>query len=289
MHLLDPRLPVLLDALGIPPVIPFIVQQRPSVINTLASGTNSVRARHRPNRPADIVLQSEILDAVHQCVIEQGRVLRPAELGHDNRHLAHGIGTVVDDVASFGLVDAEGIEAIAVQLSFDDVAVTRVLVLGHGVHVQFVEDLVRPRVLVKVEDDGVQAIAVADGIALVARCDVQVQARSHGGEVLVELHAGPGDEDVRVHFVDGVCSGGVVADEVGPVVAELSIIEGAAEFVAEGHRDDVGVTFGPVCDVAKTSVPVLDVEFEVAEPGVAVCRWWLVDDTRVITLADTYR
>ena len=154
---------------------------------------------------------------------------------------------------------------------------------------QFVEDLVSPRVLSKIKHLRFQAVAVADGVALVARRDVQVQARGHGGEVLVELHSGPGDEDVRVHFVDGVCGGCVVADEVGPVVAESGVVEGATELVAQGHRDDVRVAFGPVGDVAEASVPVFDVEFEVAEPGVAICVWWSVGDYMEVTFADTYR
>jgi hypothetical protein len=152
-----------------------------------------------------------------------------------NSVMTTGIGAVVDDIAGIGLLDAEGVKAVAVQLGLDYIAVVRILILRHGVHVQFVEDLVSPGVRVKIEHLRFQAIAVADGVALVARCDVQVQAGRHGGEVLVKLHAGPGDEDVGVYFVDGVCGGGVVADEVGPVVTKGGVVEGAAELVAEGH------------------------------------------------------
>jgi hypothetical protein len=235
VHLLNPRLPVLLDSLRIPPLIPLMVEQRPSIINVLASRTDPVGTSQRPNRPADIVLKREILDAAHQGVVQKRRILRPAELRHDDRHSAHSIGAVVDDIAGCGLVDAEGVEAVAVQLRFDDGAVVRVLVLRHGIHVQFVEDLVGPGVRIKIENFRFQAVAVADGVALVARRDVQVQTRGYGGEVLVELHTGPGDKDIWIHFVDGVCGGGVVADEVGPVVAEGGVVEGAAEFVAQGH------------------------------------------------------
>jgi hypothetical protein len=35
--------------------------------------------------------------------------------------------------------------------------------------------------------------------------------------------------------VDRVGGGGVVADEVGPVVAKGGVVEGAAELVAKGH------------------------------------------------------
>jgi hypothetical protein len=235
MHLLNPRLPVLLDSLRIPPVVKLMVEQRPSIVNILTSRTDPVRTSQRPNRPADIMLQSEVLDAVHQSVVQESHILRPAELGHDDRHLAHGVGAVVDDVAGCGLFDAEGVEAVAVQLRFDDGTVVCVLVFGHGVHVQFVEDFVGPGVRVEVEDFWFQAVAVADGVTLVARRDVQVQARGYGGEVLVELHSGPGDEDVWVYFVDGVGGRGVVADEVGPVVAEGGVVERAAELVAQGH------------------------------------------------------
>jgi hypothetical protein len=43
--------------------------------------------------------------------------------------------------------------------------------------VQLVDNLVSPGVILKVEDDRVAAQAVADYIALVARCGVEVEAR----------------------------------------------------------------------------------------------------------------
>jgi hypothetical protein len=42
----------------------------------------------------------------------------------------------------------------------------------------------------------------------------------------------------------------------------------------KGHGDDVGVALGPVGHVAKTSDPLLGVELDIAEPGVAIWNGW---------------
>jgi hypothetical protein len=192
--------------------------------------------------------------------------LSPSELSHDDWNLADGIRTVVNDVASFRLRHAESVEAVAVKLCFDDITVAGILILRHRVHVKLVEDLVGPRVLREIEDDRITTVSVTNSVALVARSDVEVESRSYSGQILVELHARPRNEDVGVDFVDRVSRCSVVADEVDPVVAKSGVVERTAELVVKGHRDNVGVALGPVRHVTKTSDPVLGIELDIAEP-----------------------
>lgn len=76
---------------------------------------------------------------------------------------------------------------------------------------EFPDDLVAPRVRSEVENQRVPAPGVSDRGALVARGREQIRPRGQGRQVLVVLHAAPGDQEVRVRGVDGVRAGAHVA------------------------------------------------------------------------------
>lgn len=78
-------------------------------------------------------------------------------------------------VTRCGRIDAEGVEAVAVELRLDDRAVVGVEVLGHAVEVEFVDDFVGPGVSLEVENDGFTTVTVANGVAFVAGRCVEVE------------------------------------------------------------------------------------------------------------------
>lgn len=192
------------------------------------------------------------------------------ELGEDDGREPLRGRAVVGDVARGGRVDAQRVEAVAVQPGLDNGAVARVQVIGHGVQVQLPDDLVGERVAVEVKVDGVTAEGVADGVALVARGRQDILARRQGREVFVELHARPGDEQVGVGVVDGGGGAAHVANHGVPVVVQVRHVPRGAQLVAQRHGDDVGVVLGPVGDVGQAALPVGRVEVVVVEPAAAV-------------------
>lgn len=195
------------------------------------------------------------------------------KLGKDDRRQPHRLLAVQSNRlirTRRGCIYAERVEPVAVQVRLDDVAVARVLVLGHVVHVQLPDELVAPGVGVEVKHLRLPPAGVPDGGAAVAGRREQVPSRREGRQVLVVLHAGPGDEQVRVGGVDGVGAGRHVADQRLPVVVEVGAVPRLAELVAQRQAQDVGVGLGPAGDVRQPALPVLDVKVHVAEPGVAV-------------------
>lgn len=120
------------------------------------------------------MLCSKLSQAPLQRIVQQRFILRGAEFRENDWCLANRFGTVLRDVAGGGGRHAEGIEAGLVELGFNDGAVTGIEVLGHAVEVEFVDDIVAPWVGGEVEDYGVAAVAVADGIALVEWGGVEI-------------------------------------------------------------------------------------------------------------------
>jgi hypothetical protein len=222
------------------------------------------------------VLNRVVPDAVLQRVVENGLVLRGAELGEDDGRLAHsGLACTPRccrrRVGAGGrCIDSQSVEAVAVQRLADHGARPRVDVLAHLVQVQFPDELVGPGMRVDVEDEGCAACAVADRSALVAGRCPEIRARRQRRQVLAVLHAGPQDQDVGVRGVDGVGAGGHVADERRPGVLRVGCVVRVAQFVAERHAGDVGVLGGPFGYVREAALPGCGGELHVVEPGVAV-------------------
>lgn len=216
------------------------------------------------------MLLGVLLHAVLQSVIVQGRVLGVSKLGKDDGCEALGGRAVVGDVAGGRGVNAQGVEAVAVEAGLDDRAVARVEIVGHGVQVQLPDNLVGKGVAVEVKVDGVAAEGIADGVALVARGREDVLLGGQGREVLVELHAGPGDEEIWVGVVDGGGGAAHVAHQGVPVIVQVRYVPRGAQLVAQRHGDDVGVVLGPVGHVREAALPVGRVEVVVVEPAAAV-------------------
>lgn len=271
IHSLNPRLPVPLDSRRVIPRAPVRIRQAPGVHEALRALADAVAPRERPHHPADAVPQREVSDTPLQQVIIQARRLRMSELGEYHGRQPGCRRTIPGERAAGGVGrDPERVEPVAVEPGLDDVAGARVDVLAAAVEVQLPDDLVRPGVRREVEDDGVAAVGVADGGALVAGGREEVRARRQGGQVLVVLHAAPRDEQAVVRRVDRVRAGRHVAREGGPVVVEVRAVPALAEFVAQGHGDDVRVLLRPRRDVREAAEPALHGEGDVFEPRVAV-------------------
>jgi hypothetical protein len=203
-------------------------------------------------------------------MVEQRLVLRAAKLANNNGCLANSWWAVVGCVACRRRTQAERVEAVAVEVCFDNGAGARVDVFGHAVEVEFPDEFVCPSVVGDVEDFRLPASGIANRGALVAWGSEVVFPSRQRGQVLPVLHAGPNNKDVGVCGVDGVGAGGHVADECLPVVVEVGFVPGLAKLVAQRHADDVGVRLGPFGDIGEAAAPVCSVEVEVVEPSVSV-------------------
>lgn len=148
---------------------------------------------------------------------------------------------------------AERVEAVAVQLRFDDWAGAGVEVLGHAVQVQLVEDFVGPWVRGEVEDDGIPPPAVGGDVAFVARLGEEVRAGcavvsfmlawsmtvvlGYGGflqsrEIFIKLQTTPRHQDVFVGLVDGVSRFRVVANHCCPGIVQIGNVPRLPQLVA---------------------------------------------------------
>lgn len=114
--------------------------------------------------------------------------------------MSDSFSAVSSHIASWRRIDTQGVDPVAVELSLNDGAVARVEILGHAVEMQFVNNLVSPRMSGQVENDGFAAVAITNGVALVAWSYVEVET---GGSkvdfVLVDIR---GDSRGCAHKAD---------------------------------------------------------------------------------------
>lgn len=122
LHTLNPRRPKPIHSLRTSPTAPIRIRQTPSIDQPLNATPDPIAARQAPHHPADLMFLRKPSDAVQHRAIVQCIILRIAELGEDNGGQPLRRRTVPGNITRGGRVDAEGVEAVAVESRFDDLA-----------------------------------------------------------------------------------------------------------------------------------------------------------------------